>query len=417
MSTSAEARSETDVTTNETVAGDLLELEIGAPAHGGACVARGPDGRVVFVRHTLPGERVRARVTSAKRSHLFADAVEILRGSPDRVDAPCSYAHPGGCGGCDLQHASLPAQRAWKATVVVEQLARLAGVEMPVEVVGLPDTDPEAPGLGWRTKVSYAVDRSGQIGLHPYHSRTVLPVQTCLLAHPTVREEPVLSRRWPRASGVEVAAGALPKQVRVTERHARGTRIVGPRALTERAVGHRFEVHGFWQVHPQAADTLAAAVLELAAVQPGERALDLYAGAGLFAVALADAGAEVIAVEGDRQATVDAVANVKRLPVEVWHGPVGEALDELGAEASAETRPDVVVLDPPRVGAGAEIVGKIAALQARAVVYVACDPAALARDVATFATAGYSLTGLRAFDCFPMTHHVECVALLERSTN
>lgn len=396
-------------------AGDQFEVVIGSPAHGGTCVAHAPDGRVVFVRHALPGERVRVNVTSERSRHLFADAVEVLEPSADRVPAPCRYAKPGACGGCDLQHVALPAQRAWKAQVITEQLVRLGGVNpssLDVEVQALPDVDDTEPGLGWRTRVTYAVDRQGNAGLHPYHSRAVLPIELCPLAHPAVRSAPVLSRRWPRATSVEVAVGADREQIRITERLSRGRRVTGPASLVEQAAGQRFSVHGFWQVHPAAGDVLAAAVLELAAIKPGERALDLYAGAGLFAVTLAVAGAEVVAVEGDRQASADAVANAEGLPVEVWHGPVDEALDEwvaTGAEG-----PDVVVLDPPRVGAGAEITRKIAALGARAVVYVACDPAALGRDVATFRDAGYGLSTVRAYDCFPMTHHVECVALFER---
>jgi tRNA/tmRNA/rRNA uracil-C5-methylase (TrmA/RlmC/RlmD family) len=390
----------------------LLELEIGAPAHGGSCVAHAPDGRVVFVRHALPGERVRARVTAEKRRHLFADAVEVLTPSDDRVVPPCRYAGPGGCGGCDLQHVAPKRQLAWKAQIIAEQLARLAGIEIDVVVEPVPDVDSEQPGLGWRTKVAYAVDRRGTPGLHPYQSRDVLPIDQCLLAHPAVRSAPVLDRRWSGASNVEVAIGVGDDQVRTSERRPTGWRVTGPRALTHRAVGRAFGVHGFWQVHPAAADALAGAVLDFASVEPGESVVDLYAGAGLFAVALADAGAEVIAVEGDRLGAADAVRNAAGLPVEVWHGPVEEALGELLADASA---PQVVVLDPPRTGAGAEVTKRIARLGPRAVVYVACDPAALARDVRTFADEGYRLAALRAFDCFPMTHHVECVALLERT--
>ena len=169
-------------------------------------------------------------------------------------------------------------------------------------------------------------------------------------------------------------------------------------------------MHGFWQVHPHAAAVLAQAVLDALAVHPGERAVDLYAGAGLFAAVLADAGARVIAVEGSGRAASDAVANTAGLDVEVWHGQVAEALaaDEAGGLGAV----DVVVLDPPRVGAGAQTVNAIAGLGPRAVAYVACDPATLARDVATFTQTGYELASLRAFDVFPMTHHVECVALL-----
>jgi tRNA/tmRNA/rRNA uracil-C5-methylase (TrmA/RlmC/RlmD family) len=169
---------------------------------------------------------------------------------------------------------------------------------------------------------------------------------------------------------------------------------------------------GFWQVHPGAAQVLVDAVLDAADPQPGEHALDLYCGVGLFAAGLASrVGSEgtVLGVEGEGRAVADARRNLHDLPwVRLEHAPVASVLT--GGDRPA--RADVVVLDPPRTGAGREVVEAVAALRPRVVVYVACDPAALARDVATAAEAGYRLAGLRAFDLFPMTHHVECVATL-----
>lgn len=387
-------------------AGAEFDLVVGPPAHGGSCVAHAPDGRVVFVRHALPGERVRARVTAEHARYLAADAVAVLEPARDRVEPPCRYAGPAGCGGCDLQHVALPAQRSWKAAVVREQLVRLAGLDLDVEVEALPDVDPARPGLGWRSRIGFAVDRAGRAGLHPYHSRAVVPIDACLLAHPALAGAELLRRRFAGATTVEASVDAAGSR-RLLIRMRRGpARREGPEVLHEQAGSRRFAVRGFWQVHPQAARTLADAVRDAVRARPGERAVDLYAGAGLFAAGLAQAGAEVIAVEGDRQAAQDAVTNLMGL-AEVWHGPVDEAL----AEPELATA-DVVVLDPPRSGAGRETIRRIAAMRARAVAYVACDPAALARDVAYFADGGYRLAGLRAFDCFPMTHHVECVALL-----
>ena len=185
---------------------------------------------------------------------------------------------------------------------------------------------------------------------------------------------------------------------------------------------HTFDVpaDGFWQVHPGAPRVLVETVLDLLEPRPGERALDLYAGVGLFARFLADAVGpygEVVAVEGDEAACLQARSNLGLAgadgpvePVEVTWGRVGAVL------AAAYDGPwDLVVLDPPREGAKREVVEQIVARTPRAVAYVACDPAALARDVEIFAGHGYTLERLRAFDLFPMTHHVECVALLTRS--
>ena len=189
--------------------------------------------------------------------------------------------------------------------------------------------------------------------------------------------------------------------------------------MRHEVLGRRFELAagGFWQVHPAAAATFATAVLDAVRPAPGERVLELYSGAGLLTAVLAQAVGEtgaVLGVESAAQAVSDPAANLADLPwAEVRHGRVDAALVE-GLADGLERRPDLVVLDPPRAGAGAELMRALAGLGPRAVCYVACDPAALARDVAAALDAGWRLAALRAFDAFPMTHHVECVATLER---
>ncbi len=460
--------------------GDLLELEVGAVAHGGHCVARlpaGPDGsggRVVFVRHALPGERVRARVTDGGETAAFwrADAVEVLRASPHRVDPPCPWAGPpappgagGGCGGCDFQHVDVGAQRALKGAVVTEQLARLAGLEVAVEVEALdgPGVDVGA-GLGWRTRVQYAVGPAGRAGLRRHRSHEVVPIDWCRIASPEVREVAVpTAARWTGVAGVEVVAPArgrdrlvllqpasperrvevpaLPHHPSVAVSGADGLVRVSGRTWVAQDVDlpggprtFRVTGSGFWQVHPGAPGALAAAVLDAARPEPGERAVDLYAGVGLFAAALAQAVGEdgrVASVESDARAASDARRNLRDLPQvrivadrvdralrrpRAARGAAGPAEGPVAGSAVGEAmggeRADVVVLDPPRTGAKGAVVAAVAALAPRVVVYVACDPAALARDVATFSAHGYVLDGLRAFDLFPHTQHVECVARL-----
>ncbi|PZF79568.1 class I SAM-dependent RNA methyltransferase [Jiangella anatolica] len=392
----------------ESVAGTQVEVDVGPVAHGGVCVAR-HEGRAVFVRHALPGERVRIQVTEGGTEDRFwrADAVEVLTPSPDRVDPPCPWAGPGKCGGCDWQHVAVPAQRSLKAAVVAEQLERLAGLSWPVDVEPVPG---DADGLDWRTRVTYAVDDAGRAGLRAHRSHTVVPIDFCRIAHADAR---LGDERWPAGSSVEVvAANTGERQVLVD-----GDVVEGRRHVVEEAAGRRWRVSGggFWQVHPGAANTLVDAVLDGVQARPGETALDLYCGVGLFAGALAPlvgSAGTVVGVEGSRQAIADARRNLHDVPwVRLLAGRVDRVLAGTGP-AGVPVAADVVVLDPPREGAKAAVVRRIAERRPRVVAYVACDPAALARDLATFAGLGYRLTGLRAFDLFPMTHHVECVAIL-----
>jgi tRNA/tmRNA/rRNA uracil-C5-methylase (TrmA/RlmC/RlmD family) len=393
--------------------GERYEVEVGPVAHGGHVVAR-HEGRVLFVRHAIPGERVTVEVTEGYEGSRFlrADAVEVHEPSPDRVEPPCPWSGPGLCGGCDFQHVALPAQRELKAAVVREQLQRLAGLDVDVTVEAVPG---DADGLGWRTRLQLAVAGDGRPGLRRHRSHDVVPVDRCVIGHPDLPD--VLDRRWPGVSAVEAIVSSSGERLRVVE-GAGETTYDGPQVLHERAAGRVWEVtgSGFWQVHPGAADALLDAVVEALAPKPGERVADLYSGVGLFSGPLAarvGPTGSVVGVEGDRSAVEDARRNLADLPQVT---SVVDRVDRALRRGVAGERVDLVVLDPPRTGAKRPVVEAVADLAPRAVAYVACDPAALARDVALFAQRGYRLAGLRAFDLFPMTHHVECVALLTKST-
>lgn len=392
------------------------ELEVGPVAHGGHCVAR-HEGQVVFVRHSLPGERVRARVTEGSVGDRFvrADAVEVVTASTHRVERPCRYAVPGQCGGCDFQHVAVPHQRELKAAVVREQFARIAGLQVDVPVQPVPG---DHDGLRWRTRVEFAVDRTGRAGLRQHRSSRIVPLDDCLIATEGVIASGVLGTDWTGVEAVDVVDAAHPHEPvlvpSLSGRAASGGRV-GELARDGDWVGeYVVTARGFWQVHPGAASTFLTRVVSHLDVRPGDHVLDLYAGAGLFTMRLGelvgDAGA-VLAVEGDERAVDDGMDNCADLPTVEWR--CGRVDRQLAALVAQRITADLAVLDPPRTGAGKDVVASLAAVSPRRVVYVACDPAALARDVKTFADHGYRMAHLEAWDAFPMTHHVECIAVLD----
>lgn len=437
----------TEQNEKQSLVGEEYEVEVGPVAHGGHCIARTAEGRVLFVRHTLPGEKIVARVTEGDADSRFlrADAVTVLDPSKDRTPAPCPYAGPGKCGGCDWQHAKPGAQRRLKGEVIAEQLLRLAGLTpeqagwdgtvMPAEG----DKVPAGQVPQWRTRVQFAIDEDGNAGLRKHRSHDIELVDHCMIAAPGVSELGIEKQDWPQMATVEAiaASGSGDRQVvltprpggrlplveldkpvsvlRVEEKDGGVHRVHGRPFVRERADGRTYRVGmgGFWQVHPQAADTLIKAVMQGLMPRKGEMALDLYCGVGIFAGALAErlgeAGA-VLGIESTKRAVEDAKHNLADFPrVRIEQGKVDQILPKTGI-----TECDLVVLDPPRAGAGKQTVRQIAALTPRRIAYVACDPAALARDLGYFQENGYKVRTLRAFDLFPMTHHVECVAILER---
>lgn len=410
--------------------GTLLELDVTGIAHGGISVAR-HEGRVVFVSDAIPGERVVARVTEdRKKSFWRADTVSVLQPSEHRVEhvwpeAALDRDPAARAGGAEFGHIALAHQRELKREVLVDAFSRFARTDLAatlgheVEVEAVPGDD-EVDGTGWRTRVRLHVDADGTPGPFAARSHTVVPVTSLPLVTAAVQESAPLGRgSMPGASVVDVLAPS----------GSDGARLVidqqKPTVVTE-VVGDRiFSVDdtGFWQVHRQAPAVLTRAVQDLVdrdRLDPDGHHLDLYGGVGLLAAALGDLvgpRAKVTSVEGSGRATEHAQENLAEwIGARAETGRVDRWLARTAAGASqqerARLRAGTVVLDPPRSGAGREVAVQVAALQPAQVVYVACDPVALARDVATFADLGYRLEAVRAFDLFPHTHHVEAVARL-----
>lgn len=419
---------------------DEVDLDITNVAHGGVFVAR-HEGRVVFVPDTLPGERIRARVADRTHERFWrAEALDVLEAAPERQDHVWAEADirraPGQRpGGAEFGHIRLDHQRELKRRVIVDALQRTGRLDPEsIDALGVrvePVPGETEDGTGWRTRVRLQVAEDGTIGPYAARSHTVIPVTDLPLATEAVREAAPFGQRFPGAESVDVVATGLgAAHVLVNEApERRGKQLVRPRRrptpIRER-VGERefrLDARGFWQVHRGAAATLTAALqsaVDEALFDPRAANLDLYGGVGLLAAALGDrfgSTLRITSVESDEAATDDAAENLAdwvgaaAITARVEHFVAGLAAEASAAER-ARLRAATVVLDPPRSGAGRAVVDSIAQLRPAQIVYVACDPVALARDLAFFAERGYPLRTLRAFDLFPNTHHVEAVATL-----
>lgn len=442
-----------------------LVLDVGPVAHGGHCVAR-HEGRVIFVRHAIPGEKVRVRLTDAGDAAKFwrADVVEVLEASPDRVEhfwhaadsrRAWAHGHPP-VGGAEFGHIVLERQRSLKAAVLTEQLQRLAAVgqfpggEVTVEAVagnsaGADPTYDADTGLGWRTRASFSVTAAGKLGMHAHRSDHIIALREMPLASDGINRLRLWNIDLQGIERVEVAAPANGSRPLVLLAPAPGTKpkrlsaiaaqlpedvsvatfdpltddvqqLRGRTWVQESAAGHEYRVTGagFWQIHRDAPEALVGAVTGFlhdgGFLSPGSVVADLYAGAGLFTAPLADAVGEtgsVLSVEGAPGTSKDARKNLHGAPqVEIAQGRVERILRQKPRNF------DALVLDPPRAGAGKAVVGQLMAASPRAIAYVSCDPASFARDVGYFQQGGWSLAGLLALDLYPHTHHLETVALL-----
>ena len=388
---------------------DDLVLDTGAPANGGSCVAR-HEGRVVFVRYALPGERVIARVTSQRGSFWHADAVKVIAASPDRIAPLCPVAGVDGAGCCDLAFADPRAVRSIKGSVVANQLGRLGDYAWDGAAEPIGDGVP----TGWRTRVQLDVGPDGRAGLHRFHSADLVTDLRCGQL-PADMLAGLDGPRWGPGGRLHVVLDDDGhRHVRSTGADRRTATVVEGGARTVQRVGDRvwhLPVTAFWQSHRAAAAQYSALVGEWLAGSKPRLAWDLYGGAGLFAAALAGVladGGRVLTVDTARNASSAAKEALADLPVRVVSDSVRRFLSD------QKRRADVAVLDPPRAGAGREVIDLVARAGVSQVVHIGCEAAAFARDIGLYRAAGYRVADIRVFDAFPLTHHVECFALLTR---
>ncbi len=394
---------------------DDLILSTGPPANGGSCVAR-HEGRVVFVRYALPAERVRVRVVADHGKYWHADVVEVLEASPDRIDPLCPIAGVDGAGCCDLAFAAPEAARRLKGAVVANQLSKLGGYHWRDEADASAEPIGSGDATGWRTRVGLDVSDDGRAGFHRYHSAELITDLRCgQLPHAAL--DGIGDHGWPKGAHLHVALDddGVRHVVQSGPRAGRRTttRVVeGGYEATQRVNNRVWHVPvtAFWQAHRDAARVYSDLVAESAQLRDGMVAWDLYGGAGIFAAALGEAvgdGGQVVTVDTSRGASRSARAALADLTcVTVVTDSVRRAV------AAQSRRADVAVLDPPRSGAGREVVDLLAAAEVPRIVHIGCEAASFARDIGLYLGHGYRVEELRVFDSFPLTHHIESVAVL-----
>ena len=376
--------------------GEELVVDISSIAHGGHFVAR-YEGRVIFVRHAISGESVRVRITEISKNFARADAIEVISESPFRVTPTCEFARPNGCGGCDFQHISPHGQRIFKAEIIKEQFKRLAKMEVEVEV------EEVLPTLGWRSRMQFTISENRKIAMYQARSNRLVEIDKCQIAHKSIDLNVLNSQKLPAGKKIDIAVGSDGRAVVAIEGRENF-------ALVDQQVGDfKFTLSpdSFWQSHIDAPKVLLDAVIAFAELRSGDHLYDLYSGVGLFAsgaIERVGQNGRITMIEESASAVTDARRNFANFAnVEIVEGKVERELKRF-------VRGDVVIIDPPRAGAGERVIRQILGLSPRTLVYVACDPAALARDAAILEGFDYALDGIRAFDLFPMTQHIESVA-------
>ena len=384
--------------------GQLITLEIGPVAHGGHFIAR-HNGRVIFVRHAITGEKAVVRITSVTSKLAHGDAIEILSSSQDRVSSQCIYAGPSGCGGCDFQHISIEAQRIFKKFIIQDQFKRIAKIDIEPELIHV---EPEN-GLHWRTRFDFSISKNGKAGFFSYKTKEVCEIDKCMIAVEKINGSDLFQRKWKGKERVEVSVSSIDE---MNIRRA-GRSISGPSQLHQIVENEQLIISpdSFWQSHLNAPQALVKLVMQYMDLKPGDKVCDLYGGAGLFTSPILKRIQEigvVHLVENDRRCIKDAKKIFRKNKNVIIHaGKVEEKLSNIKDV-------DVILLDPPRNGAGKKVINEIISKKPKSIIYVSCDPASLARDTKLLIETSFSLDKITGVDLFPMTHHIECVSSFSR---
>ena len=380
--------------------GDIITLNVGNIANGGHFIGRHND-QIVFVRHSLTGERANVKITAVNSKFAFGDAIEIIKKSKDRVTAPCKYAHPEGCGGCDFQHIDPIAQLNLKKIVIQDQFKRIAKIEINPEII----SKDSLKGLNWRTRLNLAISENKKLGLRAHKSNKIIEIDECLIAVEGINKSKIFNEKWENEDNIKISYSS-DNDMNISQL---GKNISGPDKLNEVVDDNKYYISpkSFWQSHKNAPRFILEQVLKFANIKEGERVCDLYGGVGLFTLPISKIlgeNGEVHLIEVNRVCIADATemfADVKN--IFIHHGTVEQKLGSI-------KKINTIILDPPRNGVSKQVINQMIEKKPQTIIYVSCNPSTLARDTKILTDNNYTLTNIVGLDLFPMTHHVECVA-------
>ena len=384
--------------------GDIVTLNIESIANGGHFIAR-HDNQIVFVRHTISGEKANVKITAINSKFAFGDAVEILKSSKDRVEAPCKYSHPEGCGGCDFQHIKPQAQLDLKRAVIEDQFKRIAKIEVRPELIF---TEP-SNGLNWRSRLNLSVSENKNLGLRAFRSNKIIEVDECLIALKEINDSEIFTKKWDHEDNLKISYSSE-SDINISQF---GKKVSGSNNLREVVNDNKYEIspQSFWQSHKNAPRLLLEQVLKFANIKKGQKICDLYGGVGLFTLPISKLigeNGEVHLIEVDKTCIEDANKMFKDIQnIFIHHGKVEQKLGSV-------KKIDTIILDPPKNGISKQVINQMIEKKPKSIVYVSCNPSTLARDSKILLDNNYELSNIVGLDLFPMTHHIECVASFKK---
>jgi 23S rRNA (uracil1939-C5)-methyltransferase len=410
-----------------------LPLELSAMTYGGSALGK-HEGKPIFVPYGVAGDHIRARITQDKGRFAFAEIAEVTQPAESRTAAACPHFGAGKCGGCHYQHINYAAQLAFKQQIVAEQLARIGGLR---DVHVLP-TLASPDEWGYRSHITFHVNKQGKLGFFATDDRTIMPIEVCHIVHPQIAALLpslfAIDFTGAQEVRVQVGVGVPDPQALITITPRPDTRfntdfaidasiallLDGERVRLRRGTPHvSYMVHehtfratagSFFQVNLAQAANLVTLVMNALALDKTQRVLDLYAGVGLFTAFLAERAAGVISIESSTLATEDAAHNLAA------YENVTVIVDSVEAGLKGVRGPfDAAVVDPPRAGMKPAALDALIKHAPARIAYVSCDPTTLARDAKALIKSGYELTSAQPVDMFPQTYHIETVALFVRT--